>query len=168
MNKVFYAMFAVGEYTFSDHKVVWAEVANKLRAAVVSPDSGKTVIPDHTVILIPCADAAEAHYLCALLNASPAQLAIQQYIVLHPDPHVLKNILLPRFKSADKTHKKLAELSMQAHALVAKGAADTVFGHEERKKLDKVEKDIDAQAAALWGLSQDELSEIVENLKELA
>lgn len=158
----FYSIFNIGDYTFSKHKVVWREVAHELDAAVVETgavaDEKKVVIPDHTCILVECASSQEAHFLCALVNSSPARLAIRNYIVLHPDPHVLTNINVPKFSAKDTIHTKLAELSKSAHKAATKSSADDV---------QELEKEIDRYAAKLWKLSADELKEIRESLEEL-
>jgi len=39
-----------------------------------------------------------SHFICALLNSAPAQLAISGYIVLHPSPHILEHIRDTYFK----------------------------------------------------------------------
>jgi SAM-dependent methyltransferase len=157
----FYSIFNIGDYTFSPWKVVWREVANDVNAAVVhTGDCGgarKTVVPDHTCILVDCGSRDEAHYVCAVLNSSPARLSIQQYIVLHPDPHVLENIKVPRFVPKNRIHEKLAELSQQAHAAAAKGKDEEVKG---------IEAEVDKWAAKLWGLTGEELAEILASLEE--
>jgi SAM-dependent methyltransferase len=114
----FYFYGAVGEYTFAPWKVVWREVANELDAAVVGSRDGLPAIPAHTIVLIPCKDSNEANYLCALLNSSPCRLAAQAYIVLHPDPHLLDHIRIPRHDPNNPVHRRLAELSQQAHQLM--------------------------------------------------
>ncbi|MDK2931116.1 MAG: hypothetical protein PWR07_1247 [Bacillota bacterium] len=159
----FWSIFGVGPHTLAQWKVVWREVANQLDAAVlgmapVGPTE-KPVVPDHTCIMIDCSSEEEAHYVCAALNSSPARLAIKNYIVLHPDPHVLNNVRLPKFTRRDPVHRALAQLSEEAHRLVAPP-------DEKGAELQRVEEEIDRQAAALWGLTDDELQEIQACLKE--
>jgi type I restriction-modification system DNA methylase subunit len=159
----FYSIFAVGDYTFAPYKVVWREVASRLDAAVAQqyevPGSGmKCSVPDHTIILIPCREAPEAHFVCATLNSTPSRFLVQNYIVLHPDPHILQRVRVPRFDAKNAVHAQLATLSQQAHAATAAGEAD---------KVQQIEQEIDRQAARLWGLTDEELKEIQESLKEL-
>ncbi len=147
----FYTMFAVGDYTFAPWKVVWREVAHTLDAAVAAPQGRKPGVPDHTLILVECGSRQEAHYLCGALNSTPARLAVQAYIVLHPDPHILERVRIPRFDPQNAVHRRLAELSEQAHQAARRGDEATLRG---------IEAEIDQQAAQLWGLSQAELREI--------
>jgi hypothetical protein len=155
----FYSMFDVGTYTFAPWKVVWREVAHTLDAAVAPPFDDKPTVPDHTLILIDCASNEEAHYLCAALNSSPVRLGVQAYIVLHPDPHILEHIRIPRFDPKNPVHCRLAELSMQAHEAAKIG---------DEMRLREIEAEIDRQAAKLWGLSDDELRDIQQSLTELS
>jgi len=114
-------------------------------------------VPDHTCILVDCEKAEHAHYICAAINSSPARLAVRNYIVLHPDPHVLNNIKIPRFDDGNRHHMRLAELSQAAHKAAGKGETEEVV---------RLEGQIDRWACKLWGLSDDELAEIRRSLEE--
>jgi hypothetical protein len=154
----FYTMFSVGDYTFAPWKVVWREVAHTLDAAVAPPHDDRPSIPDHTLILIGCGDEDEAHYLCSVLNSAPARLGVQAYIVLHPDPHILERVCIPRFDPKNRVHQRLAELSAQAHEAAR---------NDDALALTRVEAEIDRLAARLWGLTDQELAEIQRSLQEL-
>jgi hypothetical protein len=156
----FYSMYNVGLYTMSAHKVVWREVSTDLRAGVVTTEAGnKPIIPDHTLIAIATDSAQEAHYICALLNSSPSNFIVQGYVAMHPSPHVLKSIGIPKFNPSDKAHQELAALSRMAHQATTTG---------ERSKLKELENNIDRVAATLWGLTPDDLKDIQNSLKDLA
>ncbi len=154
----FYSMFNVGDYTFALWKVVWREVAHTLDAAVAPPHNRKPTVPDHTLIAVECSGKEEAHYLCGVLNSSPARLAVQAYIVLHPDPHILERISVPRYDPNRAVHRRLAELSEQAHQATRR---------EDAVELQRIEAEIDQQAAQLWGLNDAELRAIRQCLREL-
>jgi hypothetical protein len=143
----FYSIFGVGNYTFAPWKVVWREVGHEIDASVVDmayvDKSRKAIVPDHTCVAVPCEKKDEAHYVCALLNSSPVRLAIRNYIVLYPDPHVLKNVRLPKFSEKNRIHVKLSEISIAAHRAASAGDV------EEVKRL---EGKIDLWAAKLWDL----------------
>jgi hypothetical protein len=148
----FYSMFAVGPYTVAPWKVMWPEVGETVRAGVSGPDPaspGKPALPDHTIVAVSCETREEAHFICALLNSAPAQAAITGYVVLHPSPHVLEHIRIPRFSRKNTTHVSLAALSEECHAATARGAADAVRA---------LESEIDNAAARLWGITAQELA----------
>ncbi|MCL6449792.1 MAG: N-6 DNA methylase [Acetobacteraceae bacterium] len=157
----YWSMFNVSLFTFAPWKVVWREVANEVEAAVVGRADvlgvAKPVIPDHTCILVDCASEEEAHYLCAVLNSAPSRLAIKNYIVLHPDPHVLKHVSIPRFSPKNTAHVRLAELSQQAH----EAAKQT-----EWQRVARIQGQVDRWAAALWGLTDEESAEIRRSLED--
>ena len=155
----FYSLFNVGDYTFAPYKVVWREQAAGLTVAVVEPQADKIVMPDHKLMLVDCQDQSEAHYLCAALNSSPAQLVVLSYsVTIQMDTHVLENVRVPKFDPANPTHLALADLSRQAHAATAAGNAAHVR---------EIEAEVDRLAARLWGLTDAELREIQESLAEL-
>lgn len=154
----FYTMRNVADYTFAPYKVVWREVANEVDAAVTEEQDGKASMPDHTLVLTQCIDKEEAHYVCSMLNSSVFRFASKSYIVLHPDPHILTNIRIPKFDPTDRVNKELADLSKQAHRITVEGDQGMVIS---------IENHIDELAAELWGLTKQELKEIQQSLAEL-
>lgn len=147
----FWSMYNVGSYTLAPYKVVWKEVANDLVVAVVASDeSGRVVVPDHTVVLVPFTDVTEAYYVCSLLASSCAQAVVRFYITGHPSPHVMQHIRIPPFDSSNSIHTQLADLSRRAHE----------HPHETGPLL----ADIDRLAAELWGLSERELRAVRQEL----
>ena len=160
----FYSMYNIGPYTFAPFKVVWREVSLELRVAVSEEIEDKhlgarTIIPDHTLIFIPFERREEAHYACAVLNSSPSQLIVKAYVALHPSPHVLEHISLPKYDPDNSLHQELASLSQRAHELAASG--------QPIERIKPIEEEIDEKAAQLWGLTDEELAEIRRSLEEL-
>jgi hypothetical protein len=92
------------------------------------------------------------------LNSSPSRFVVQNYIVLHRDPHILQRVRLPHYDAAKPAHCQLAALSQQAHAATAAG---------EAARVQEIEAEIDRLAARLWGLTEGELREMQESLAEL-
>jgi len=156
----FYSMFDVGTYTFAPWKVVWREQASTMTASVVGPKDGKPVVPDHKLMLVDCASEDEAHFVCASLNSSIGQMVAVSYAVeIQMDPHILEHTRIPRFDPNNPVHLRLAELSMQAHEAAKVG---------DEMRLREIEAEIDLWAAKLWNLSDSELLEIQQSLRELA
>lgn len=158
----FYSVFNVGNYTFAPYKVVWARIANSLACAVVSEIDGKCVIPQNIVTLVATDNRDEAHYICAMLNSSMCNYALQSYSQKggksFGTPQVLENLKVPAFIANDQVHQKLALLSQQAHEA-------TLLGQNEQVTL--IEAEIDMLAANVWGLTDKELLEVQESLNEL-
>lgn len=143
----FYSVYNVGPYTFAPHKVLWREVAQDLRAAVSSGEP--ILVPDHTLVSIATESEEEAHYVCAMLNSTPANYIVTNYVALHPAPHILKYIRIPRFKRSDANHKRLASLSRRCHEAVLA---------EKPDEVGKLERDVDRVVGLVWGLDGEELN----------
>ncbi len=156
----FYSIYNVGPYTMEKWKVMWPEVGNTVRAGVCGPqkvNSEKPALPDHTIIAISCDSGDEAHYVCALLNSSPAQSAASGYIVLHPSPHIMEHIAIPRFNPKETTHRRLCELSQASHLATA---------NDDTNQLNGLEAEVDKAAAKLWNITDDELKTIRDAMAE--
>lgn len=154
----FFALYDIKRYTFSPWKVVWREQAPTLTAAVVGPVDARPVIPDHKLMMVELDSPAEAHFLCGALNSSPARLTVTSYAIeIQISTHVLENVGVPQFSPQNRTHVRLSELSTAAHQAAAGGTASDLV---------RIEDEIDQCAAALWGLSDDELAEIRRSLNE--
>lgn len=160
-HDAFYSMYNVGPYTMAEWKVLWPEVGNSVRASVCGPsrvDKAKPPMPDHTVVAVSCENSREAYFIAGLLNSSPAHVAAAAYIVLHPSPHIMENIAIPRFQKKDDRHAKLAELSNRCHAAARKN---------QEHEIAKLEAEIDEVSARIWGISNAQLKVIQTALAEM-
>jgi methylase of polypeptide subunit release factors len=159
----FYKVFNAAP-SLSMYKVIWREQASGLIAAVVGPIEdrylGQTiVIPDHKLMIVPCNDEEEAHFICAFLNSCTAKLIAKSYIVeTQISTHITQYVKIPVYEPKNHLHRKLSELSMKAHRLKLEG---------KEGELSKVEKEIDTIVAYLYGLSDEELEEITSSLAVL-
>ncbi len=157
----FYSIYNVSADTFCEYKVVWPEVADRLRAAVVGPVQDtfvgiRPVVPDHTLVFVPVRSRQEGLYLSAVLNSAPVDLVVSRYIALHPSPHVLKNVAIPAFDGRSSLHCELALLGEHAHDLAARRASP--------EALREVQTEVDRCAADIWGIHPDQLDAIREEL----
>jgi hypothetical protein len=160
----FYGVYGVGPYTFTPYKVVWREIAGGLVSAVIGPVGDpwlgkKVVVADHKLILVPTSGSREAHYLCGVLNSSPARFLVWSYAVTSQiGTHVVNYVKVPRFDRGDAIHSELSRLSQTAHKAGARGDLEALIG---------IEAAIDAQAQALWGLTDAQLRDIQESLADV-
>jgi SAM-dependent methyltransferase len=167
----FYGLMDIDHYTFAPWKVVWREQSAQMTAAVVGTDAGKPVMPDHKLMLVDCNSQIEAHYICALLNSSIIMAVVQAYAVsIQMDPHILDHIHIPCYDPNNAVHRRLAELSMQAHQLMggapsqsgglsveqAKAAIQYIEQRRRRGRLDQQTADeiISALQAVQPGIAQ--------------
>jgi hypothetical protein len=150
-----WSMFDVGEYSFSQIKVVWRSMASSMMAAVVGPVDGKPVVPQHVVTLLAVDNEEEAHYCCAVLNSAPFDFAVRSYSQRggksFGTPHILTYVRVPMFSPRNPHHRTLASLSKAAHDAVAAGDTEGVR---------VLEGSVDETAAELWGITEGDLAEI--------
>jgi len=156
----FYSVWGVGPYTFAPYKVVWKEISQGLKAAVVSiENTDKTVIPGGKLILIDFTEEDEAHYVCALLNSKIADYIVSSYAVsTQISTSILKRIPIKKYNPASETCHKLAQLSRKSHEATTHDQKEAVSGYEE---------EIDSLAAGLWGLSDREFEAIRASLADI-
>ena len=121
----FYNVFGLGEYTWSDYKIVWCRLGFKPHFAVVSTVDDeylgeKMVIPGDHFMFISTDDKYEAHFLCGLLNSSIYQKSLKG-IASEGKSSLSKTVIskleLPEYKENEDS-ERLAELSMEAHEIV--------------------------------------------------
>jgi SAM-dependent methyltransferase len=157
----YYSIYNVGAYTLSPYKLVWRYIASEMTCAVVGQyDSGiigpKNVIPDTKLVLVSFDSEDEAHYACSVLNSSPVRFVVDGYgVSTQLAPHILNNVSVPQYNSADSTHRELASCSKECHKKVLAGI-----------EIGDIEAQIDELSAQLWGLTKEELADIKESLEE--
>jgi len=144
----FYAMYGIGEYTFAKYRVVWKRMASKMSAVVLSSiktDFGtKTLVSTDTTAFFAVDNKEEAHYLCAILNSEIVNDFIKSFSSAGRGfgaPSVMNTFAIPRFNTSNKAHRKLAELSEEAHELVKRG-----------KSIEDVEKQLNTAVKKLWNI----------------
>ncbi|MFB6162977.1 MAG: N-6 DNA methylase [Halococcoides sp.] len=148
----FYNVFGVGDYTWSEYKVVWCRLGFKPHFAVVSTvddeDVGeKPVVPGDHCMFISTDDRYEAHFLCGLLNSSPYQQSISGVASegkASLSKTVISNLALPEYPDTADS-KRLAELSMDAHEIVPRhtDARKRTYNEKTIEELDVVQAEID-------------------------
>jgi hypothetical protein len=146
----FYSQYNISDYTFARYKVVWKRMANDMFAAVISqhktPFGYKTIIPTDTTSLFASDNETEAHYLCAIINATPVREFIKSYSSAGRGfgaPSVMNHVGIPKFDPKNKLHRKLSELSKILHELKAEGNLTDV---------EKYEKEVDEAVCELFGI----------------
>ena len=122
MGAPFYAIYNVGSYTFAPYKVVWAEMAGSIAAAVVGSETlphslgTKPIVPDHKVYFVSTKDENEAHFLCAMLNSEPVRIFVNSFTIKIQVGTIFRHLKLPPYNAGNIRHQNLVKLSKQAHA----------------------------------------------------
>ncbi|MDG6901188.1 MAG: hypothetical protein JRM80_04425 [Nitrososphaerota archaeon] len=163
------------KWALAPYKVCWKEISGRIsgkgifEVAVLGSVNDKvlgtkSVIPDHKLMFIPCADATEAHYVAAVLNSSISQMVVSGYTVeTTMDTHIMNHVYVPPFDSKNKLHLRLAELSRRAHLLAEKERQ----AQSNADEMAAIEEEIDGLSAELHGISKAELEEIIQTLELL-
>ncbi|MCK4672791.1 hypothetical protein KAT67_02280, partial [candidate division WOR-3 bacterium] len=144
----FYSQYNISEDTFARYRVTWKAMASKMDAVVLSSvktDFGiKQMISTKVTSLIPLTTRNESHYLCAILNSEIVNNFIKSFSAAgrgFGTPSVMENIAIPKFKPNNRIHKKLAELSEKAHALVKKS-----------NDIQDIQDEINLHVKKLWNI----------------
>lgn len=155
----FYSVYNVDQSTFAPHKVAWRDMGDTIQAAVISNAGDRITCPEHHVMFVPCRTAAEAHYLCAILNCAAVRLVVAGYTTnTGISTHVAQLINIPRFDARDETHRRLASLSADCHSAKVRGAVP---------RLRAIECEIDLVSSGLWTLTDGDLEQIHAGLATL-
>jgi len=155
----FYSMYNVGLYTMADWKVVWREQSSLFQAAFVGPHAGRSVLPDHKLMMVACSSQQEADFLLAMLNSAPSRLAIYSYVISTSiSTHVLENVAIPQFDSKNSDQALLVKLSRECHVAAARGDGVGIAALEDQ---------IDITAARIWSVTNSELRAIQDALAEM-
>lgn len=147
IGEPYYALYAVGPYTFAPWKVVFKEIAASIQAAVISSSRSdmlgeKLVIPDHKLVLVPAGSEIEAHYLCAVLNTKLLNSVAMSYMVgTQISTHLFRNIAIPTFDKENTVHRSLAKSSLNFHRAVRAG---------DSKQVQHLSEELEAMARHLW------------------
>jgi len=169
LDKNFYILDNIGTYTFAPYKVVWKEVSARMtvggfHVAVVEPLQDKylgenTVVPDHTVVLIPVENKDKAYYLAGILNSTIITFALQYAVV-----ESISNLNIPKFDPNNDLHRRIAELSRRAHEVAKCIYAETKPDYcnnirNPEKELEEIEKELDKAVAKLYDINEDALND---------
>jgi len=148
----FYNVFGLGEYTWSDYKVVWCRLGFKPHFAVVSTladdDVGeKTVVPGDHYMFVGTDSEREAHYLCALLNSAVYQRSLKGVASegkASLSKTVVSRLELPKWRDGE-AQRRLADLSMEAHEIVPEhtDTSKRAYNQQSIPELEAVQAEID-------------------------
>jgi len=117
LAKVYYQLFGIGDYTFSEYKVVWKGLgAKKLEAAVIE----EGILPNQSMhCYISLDNKMEANYICGILNSNFYEKSILQIsesgAKSFGQPNIINGIKLPKYDNNNLIHNELANLSISFH-----------------------------------------------------
>ena len=146
----FYSQYNIADYTFSRYKVIWKRMASDLVAAVISqcktPYGYKAIVPTDTTSLFAADNAAEAHYLCAVINSSVVREFIKSFSSAGRGfgaPSVMEHVGIPKFDPSNPLHDQLSQLSMALHG---------VKERDQTLEVERMEEEVNLFAKTLFGI----------------
>jgi hypothetical protein len=169
-------VYDIGKYTFAPYKVVWGAISGSITGkatsfgcAVAEPIDGRPAVPEHSAMLVPTDDPEEAHYLAGVLNSIIARVIIASYTYeLRQETHILEHVKIPRFDPRNPNHMRIAELSKRAHELARRAHCSGEPDPKAEEELRRIEGELDAAVARLFGLSEEDLGEFRELMSILS
>jgi hypothetical protein len=158
-GKPFYTMFDIGKYTFNPYRVAWKRTTKKFAAAVMGHAEddilGRVLLmPNGKVMFIPCKDQGTAHFVCGLLNSSPARFRINSSISSEAHAEMINLVELPEFDVGNPCHTVISSLASKCHAVA------------ETEQLLSLERELDEAVCELWKLPSRELKIAREAVRE--
>jgi len=79
-NRARFSIFGVGDYTFSESKVVVSALHKQPRFSAIGTSHGKPIVVDDTCYFLPCDSRAQAEAITDLLNAPVATDALSSFV----------------------------------------------------------------------------------------
>jgi len=163
----FYSVYDIGVYIFAPYKVVWGRIsgaitgkATSFGCAVAETIDGRPAVPDDSTISVPTDSPEEAHYIAGVLNSIIARVMIASYTYeLRQETHILEQVRIPRFDPKNPNHMGIAGLSRRAHELARRAHCSGEPDPKAEGELRRVEEELDAAVAQLFGLSEEDLGE---------
>lgn len=123
-NAPYYAVYNVGEYTFSPWKVVWAEQPGStgfpsavVNCASIDGIGRKVLIPDHKVYFADFNEASPAYYLCGLLQSNIVKRYLESFLITVQVGDIFTHMKLPEYNPASPIHAKIVDMVREAHAI---------------------------------------------------
>ncbi len=143
-----YRLDNVGEYTFSEYKVIWKEQSKSFSAVAIGnysslpnsdltlfQDKDKPVVVDSKVLMLATSSMEEAYYVSGILNSESIRDIIDAYAIgLNRGIDVLKNIAIPKFDHLNSMHGDIARCSKEIHELANTNGDITA----KEKELDRL------------------------------
>jgi type II restriction/modification system DNA methylase subunit YeeA len=176
LDEMFYIVDNIGAYTFAPYKVVWGRISGSITGkatsfgcAVAEPIDGRPAVPDDSLIMVPTYNPDEAYYIAGVLNSIIARVIIASYTYeLRQETHILEHVKIPRFDPRNPNHMRIAELSKRAHELARRAHCSGEPDPRAEGELGRVEEELDAEVARLFGLSEEDLGEFRELMSILS
>lgn len=147
-NTGFYACQRVGDYTFSEWKVVWRYISPTFTSCVLGPIEfagmpSKPAIPNEKLMLIACDSEEEAYYVGGVLAGSVVVDHVHSRMVsTQISPSIIAGVAVPKFDPNSDAHIEIARICKAGHEAMKDDTAPS---------MDSIAR-LDMLVASLWEL----------------
>jgi N-6 DNA Methylase len=127
LERAFYCLQRIGEYTFAPFKVCWKFVSSDFDCVVVGPDSsGRPRLANDKVMFIGVDNEAEAFYLCGVLSSELFRRTVMgSNVSTQISTSAIAGLAIERFSPKNSTHKRISEACCVGHRLATRNEALT-------------------------------------------
>lgn len=145
----FYACQRVGDYTFSDWKVVWRYISPTFTSCVLGPIEfagmpSKPAIPNEKLMLIACESQDEAYFVGGVLSGSVVVDHVHSRMVsTQISPSIIAGVAVPKFDPSSDAHAEIARICKAGHESMKGGSAPSAESIAS----------LDALVASLWEIN---------------
>jgi len=121
LERAFYCLQRIGEYTFSPYKVCWKFVSSGFDCVVVGPDSmGRPRLANDKVMFIGVDNEAEAYYLCGILSSELFRRTIMgSSVSTQISTSAISGLALRKYVPSNPLHASIGEICRRGHRLAA-------------------------------------------------
>lgn len=138
LQRNFYTLQRIGEYTFAPYKVCWKYIASEFTVCVVGiSDSGKPIFPNDKVMFLPFRDERAAYFLAGVLSSSRVKAYVNASTTKRQiSAGVIRSLALPEFDPSQDLHVQISATCRDGHQAASRTISTPVAAIQQR--LDKL------------------------------
>jgi hypothetical protein len=133
LQKYFYTLQRVGEYSFAPYKVCWKYIASEFTICVVGLDKhNKPILPNDKVMFIPFDSENEAYFVAGVLSSTVVRGYVNSLISKRQiSTNVIQSLNIPKYDSENITHRDIATACLGGHLAVRKADAKKLIAMKD-------------------------------------
>ncbi|MFH1108656.1 MAG: N-6 DNA methylase [Planctomycetota bacterium] len=145
LEKYFYTLQRIGEYTFAPYKVCWKYIASEFTVCVIETVAEeKPVLPNDKVMFVPFEAAEAAYFLAGLLSMTVIRSYVNSCASKRQiSTSVIRSLGLPQFDEQDALHVGISQACREGHSATRRNDAT---------RLRRIRRDLDGLGRSLYGL----------------
>jgi hypothetical protein len=115
LEKYFYCLQRIGEYTFAPYKVCWKYISSEFIISVVE-SNGKKILPNDKVMFIPFNDKMAAYFVAGILSSDIIRKYINSLINKRQiSTSVIESLFIPLYDHDNELHFNISNNCLLGH-----------------------------------------------------